>query len=688
MAANQRAVVELLFRVSRDVAEALDLRTVLTRLLFAAINNVGGERGSIVVLDNNTQPVDSAIVYGRQVHEHTTVQLRDTIDHGLAGWVVRNQKPVLIPDTSKDERWLRREDDAANKTGAKSAICVPLLVRKKLVGVLTLVHPEPNAYNEEQFELMQAIADQAGVAVLNARLYDESQRQARVMTALADASAEINTSLRLDEVFNRILQQTVRALDVEIAAIALTDLSSGDLVYCAATGEGADSLIGQRVAAGRGLSGKVMRDGQGVVVPSVTQEVRFSPEEQVAQVRIYAVAISPMRAEKQVIGIIQAINPVKKNFDPDALLVLNGLGSLAGTTLQNAQLFERFDAAQKRYRELFEDSIDPIVITDLDGKLIEVNRRAIELSGYNLDELRDAPISKLHSPNYEKTGQNFEKAAATSAITYETQLILKNEKSIPVEVYLRKVVFDDVASLQWMLRDITTRKELDSLRDDLMAMIYHDLRSPLSNIVSSLDILTTILPKQENDTATTVLEIARHSIERIQRLVNSLLDINRLEAGQPLVNRRKFQLKSIFDEGVEAIKPGLNGRNQTIAMEYPDSLPTVSIDVDMIRRVIINLMDNAVKYTPSKGQIEVGAASDGVFVRIWIKDNGLGIPSIDRERIFEKFARLKGENSPSGLGVGLAFCKLAIEAHGGQIWVESEPGQGAKFIFTLPIDNE
>lgn len=517
MKKDQQAIIEMLYRVSRDVADAIELRTVFTRLLFAALRNVGGERASIVVLDDAAQPIDAAIVYGAQLHEHTTQQMRDTIERGLAGWVIRNRQAVLITDTHTDARWLHRADDDKSRSGAKSAICVPLLARKNLVGVLTLVHPTPHAYAPEDLSLMQAIADQAGVAVLNARLYAESQ------------------------------------------------------------------------------------------------------------------------------------------------------------------------AAQKRYRELFEDSIDPIIITNLEGRIVEINRRAAQVSGFSPDALRSQPVSRLHQEDFEKLGDAFAHVTPEATITYESDLQIASGKSIPVEVYVRRLVFEETQALQWIFRDITARRELDSLRTDLMSMIYHDLRSPLSNIVSSLDILTSTQTEHENDIQRTVLEIARHSIERIQRLVSSLLDINRLEAGQPLVNRRVASLKSIFEDGIRAIRPGLEGRKQRLETLYDPNLPDISMDVDMIRRVIINLMDNAVKYTPSQGNIETGARREGEFVRVWVKDSGLGIAAMDRERIFEKFARLKSENSPTGLGLGLAFCRLAVENHGGRIWVESEPGQGSNFIFTLPI---
>ncbi|MBL8103197.1 MAG: GAF domain-containing protein, partial [Anaerolineales bacterium] len=115
-----RSLLELLINVNREVAAALDLRTVLQRLLFAAIQYVGGERGSIVVMDDMGKPVDATIVYGKQFHDHTTQQLRDTVERGLAGWVIQNRKPALVPDTSKDERWLRRADDSIENSGAKA----------------------------------------------------------------------------------------------------------------------------------------------------------------------------------------------------------------------------------------------------------------------------------------------------------------------------------------------------------------------------------------------------------------------------------------------------------------------------------------------------------------------------------------------------------------------------------------
>ena len=681
---RSRTLLELLINVSREVATALDLRTVLQRLLFAALQNVGGERGSIVVMDDSGKPVDATIVYGKQFHEHTTTQLRDTVERGLAGWVVQNRKPALVPDTTKDDRWLRRADDSAEQTGAKSAICVPLMARDRLVGVLTLVHSVPNVFDEEHLELMRAIADQASVAVLNARLYTESQRTARVMSALAEGAAAMNTSLEMEDVWRRVLNQTMQALQVETVALALLDPATNELVFHAAAGQNSGNIPGKRIPSGSGLVGLVMTGRHGVIVPNISQDKRYSEEDKFGGIEMRAVTIAPIQSQGKVIGVLEAVNPISGAFDPDAMLVMTGLGSLAGSTIQNAQFLDRLQKAHQHYRELFEDSVDPIIITDWEGKILEANRRALALSGFDNEQLHTMSIDQLHNVNWNKTGQKFETLKQSTECSYESVLNLQNAGTMPVEVHARRVEFEEADSVQWILRDITERKELDALRDDMTAMIYHDLRSPLGNIVSSLDMMSTFLPEKEG-TLRSMLNIANNSTARIQRLINSLLDISRLEAGQQILDQKAVDPIALMVEAIRDVQPSVNGRNQALQRKTSTVLPLIYVDVDMIHRVLINLMENASKFTPVEGRIEILAETNGTYVKYSVRDNGPGIPEADKERIFEKFTRLRGKERASGLGVGLAFCKLAVIGHGGQIGLESEVGKGTTFWLTLPV---
>jgi signal transduction histidine kinase len=254
-----------------------------------------------------------------------------------------------------------------------------------------------------------------------------------------------------------------------------------------------------------------------------------------------------------------------------------------------------------------------------------------------------------------------------------------------VQIYVRRVSIDESDCLQWILRDISERKALDTMREDLMAMIYHDLRSPLANVVSSMDVMDSLLPMDSDSPLRTSLRIAQRSTARIQRLVSSLLDVHRLEAGQPIVNQTAMNPLALLAEAAETMRLAAEAKKQVIRVDAPENLPMIWVDADMVRRVLINLMENAVKYSPTGSLIEVGAAAETAQVHFWVQDHGPGIPPESQELIFEKYKRLRPEPSTRGLGLGLAFCRLAVEAHGGKIWIESQQGSGSRFQFTLPI---
>jgi PAS domain S-box-containing protein len=698
-----RASLELLYHISRDLASALDLRTVLQRVLLLSLKNVGGERGAMFALDDRGQPIDGVIIYGSRVQ--TTPRLRETLEKGLAGWVIRTGKPALIPDTSQDARWLRRADDSIERSGAKSAICVPLHARERLVGVLTVVHPTPEFFTNDHLALIQAIADQAGVAILNARLYAESQRQARVMTALAENAVTLNATLRLEEVLQRILEQTAQALRVETVALGLLDPACKEIEFRAATGKSAQAVIGLRQALGQGVAGKVALEGRGVMVPDGSpadgspaerspaadgSRVRTRPGSepalpQVPGLEVRAMVCAPVHVQGKTIGVLEAINPLYGSLDPDALIVLSGIGSLAGTAIHNAQLYEQVQTAHQRYHELFEDSIDPILITDMKGNILEANRQAIRTSGFNAASLQQLTIDRLHQANLDRVGAHFEKISDQAGISYESVLRSNQRKDIPVQVNVHKVHIDGTPCLQWILRDITERRDLDALREDLIAMIYHDLRSPLANVISSLDILRVMVAESSSPAMGSVLNIATRSTERIQRLISSLLDIHSLEAGQAIATQKNADPRTLMQEALEILQPSLEGKQQQAEIMVRMELPPIWVDADMIRRVLINLVENASKFSPLEGRIEVGADRQNDKVLMWVQDSGPGIPPEKQDVIFNKFARLRQENSPNGLGLGLAFCRLAVQAHGGKIWVESQPGKGSRFMFTLPV---
>lgn len=230
-------------------------------------------------------------------------------------------------------------------------------------------------------------------------------------------------------------------------------------------------------------------------------------------------------------------------------------------------------------------------------------------------------------------------------------------------------------------------EDLQRLRQETTELIIHDLRNPLSSIAVSLKLITLMLPEEALKANQDILSIAQASCERMQRLVDSLLEVSRLETGEVRFRLEAVKLPVIIDETIQRTsilaRPGT-----TMRSVIEPGLPLVLADREKIDRVFMNLLDNALKYAPEGGQIVVSVTrqQEG-YVQVSVTDDGPGIPPEERVRIFERFAQVpNGQPRRRGFGLGLTYCRLAVEGHGGKIWVEpGDGGRGSRFIFTLRV---
>jgi signal transduction histidine kinase len=253
-----------------------------------------------------------------------------------------------------------------------------------------------------------------------------------------------------------------------------------------------------------------------------------------------------------------------------------------------------------------------------------------------------------------------------------------------------------------VLHDITEEKELEKMREDLTHMIVHDLRSPLTSIMGGIHLSRQLIDRGTDAARVTkLLDIVADSSENMLELVNSLLDISQLEAGQMRLEIEARSLPDLVDGARERVVPLALEGGVTLQVDLPPDLPQVAVDGDLVTRVLVNLLDNAIKFSPRGGVVRVTA--DGVSatlnleessditphrsISVSVTDMGPGIPEEYRDKIFEKFSQVEEQESHRGRGsgLGLTFCKLVVEAHGGRIWVESQMDQGSTFALTLPI---
>ncbi len=233
--------------------------------------------------------------------------------------------------------------------------------------------------------------------------------------------------------------------------------------------------------------------------------------------------------------------------------------------------------------------------------------------------------------------------------------------------------------------------ELQRVRQETSDFIIHDLRNPLGILCNVIGMLKVVLPQDVLEANRELLDMGDIASRRMQNLVDSLLDVARMETGEVQLKLMPVDLHSLAEQVGQRVALALNLGGITFCNAVPADWPTVMADQEKIDRVLANLMDNAIKYTPNEGKITIAARwEDENTVGISVTDTGPGIPPQERERIFERFAQVAGDKPRRrGFGLGLTFCKLTVEAHGGRIWVEpGEGGVGSSFTFTLPLSQE
>jgi two-component system sensor histidine kinase KdpD len=227
----------------------------------------------------------------------------------------------------------------------------------------------------------------------------------------------------------------------------------------------------------------------------------------------------------------------------------------------------------------------------------------------------------------------------------------------------------------------------DELKSALLAAVSHDLRTPLAVIKASVTSLLDESVAWTFEQRRQFLVAADEETDRLALMVGNLLDLSRIEAGVLRPDKEWYDIAEVVADVAERMAPHAERTQHRITTDVAPDLPLVRFDYVEIAQVLTNLTENAIKYSPAGSEVTLGARRAPAAVELWCRDRGPGISLLDRERIFEKFQRLSATRSIAGSGIGLAICKGLVEGHGGAIWVDSAPGQGSTFHFTLPLSH-
>jgi len=331
-----------------------------------------------------------------------------------------------------------------------------------------------------------------------------------------------------------------------------------------------------------------------------------------------------------------------------------------------------------------------ITITDREGTILWVNPAFTCMTGYAAEEVIGRKPNLLKSGAHEPEfyGKLWETILAGRTWQGET-VNRRKDGSLYTEEQTIAPVQNEQGQITHFIavkQDISERKALEQFRDDLTYTMVHDLRNPLASIGFALEMFNLLGNEIEfSQEQKGVISIAQKNADRMARLVNSILDISRLESGQMPLKRDTVILWNLVAETIQLQMPLAAQKRLQLQIGVPADLPPVTVDAGLIGRVLQNLVDNAIKFSPQEGSVTVTARHEAAEQKVYVlvQDSGPGLSPEIRQRLFQKFAA--GSTPGRGTGLGLAFCRLAVEAHQGRIWVEEGVSQGTVFTFTLPL---
>ncbi|MEO0051969.1 MAG: ATP-binding protein [candidate division WOR-3 bacterium] len=349
--------------------------------------------------------------------------------------------------------------------------------------------------------------------------------------------------------------------------------------------------------------------------------------------------------------------------------------------------------------QVMENAPDGICIIE-NGQIIYVNHRFEELTGYSSLQLGRMTLDRLLAPAYRKSVSQFIEDQHRLLTPAHQEVKIQHRTGREVDCELRVVPLEHANRhlLLCYLHDISELRQAERMRTEFVAMVSHDLRAPLAAIREAIALLADTAAQRLEEKQRRFLMIAQEEVDRLNRMIDNLIEVSRMEAGKVELNLRAVDLNDIINISLESMALLINKKNLKVVRRIPPRLPPVAGDPDRLLRVFNNLLDNAIKYSPDSGTIQIeidfvdpeapvlsepGILANTRYLKVTITDQGPGIPTEFLDRIFGKFERVEPHGSGSGLG--LAIVHSIVELHHGKVWARSTIGEGASFSFILPV---
>lgn len=718
----------VLLEVAQAAGSTLDLHEVLDRVAEKTARLTGADRCSLWLLDSTHDLLLPAAIYG--IDPSFAARWKRKIlaikDEPLSQEAITTGQPVVVLDAATDPR---TDKKAVDFFGDKSILVVPLVSKGRVIGTLFLNHiSRPYWYSSQEIAIIQAIASQAAVAIENAQLYEESRRQRHELLAsfrrIGDALA---AGLDLPDTLRLVVDLATEMLRATVGGLTLfrNDGTIGPTQWAPDEAQERYGAVLQDLS---GLASEVKERGEPFYVADLHERfILGNGYGQTDTLRTYVGV--PLHLRGEIIGALGVFHALPKRFSPVEIDLLASFGAQAAIAIDNARLFtrlqrqvEELSAAAQRNAELytrlqlekkrldviFQNSTDAIFMVDREGRIVAFNPAAEILTGWSTSEVLGRSCSEPfpgdgdHPPFLGDVTMRVLAEGGAQDDLVETTIVNRSGERRHVAASFAYVAASNGEGPYALavVRDISRQKEVDRLKADFVSMVSHELRTPLAVIKGYAATLLNPSLNLDPPRQMRFLRGINDAADRLTRLIDNVLSVSRFDSGRFKLNLQTVDLADV----VHKVVGGLNASVGThhLRCVVPSESVITRVDRDQIEQVLINLVTNAIKYTPEGGEIVVELeVRSGLLpsphplrpdspatptILLAVRDNGIGIPPNQLRYIFDKFYR--GDNPAvkrvPGTGLGLFICKSIVEAHHGRIWVESQLGRGSTFYVALP----
>ena len=699
---SRRRTEELaaLYSTSQLITARLDVASVLDRISRAVTTLIGSTGCGIGLLDSASGVLVHAAAHG--YHSEAWRALAMPVGEGIMGRCAESGQPVRVDDVRRDPRSARRDVD--EREGIRSMLCVPLRIAGSLLGVISAFSTKPAAFSSHHQRVLEAFAEQAGIAIQNAQLFEASQRRARETRALFEAGRAVTASLDLDRTITVIMAQARAVLGVESCGIMTLDPETRVLSSIASLDLPQTMVSQVQVREGQGITGTAVAERRPVQSADLWNDPRVQYPQLPKAQGLRSLLAVPLRVGDTAIGALLVFRRDVHEFSPAEEELLVAFADQAAIALEHAKLYERLEARvaartreldqQKRFVEVVLQTL-PLGVFVLDAGLavVSANREGSRALG---DAAAGKTFPSLVPPAHAAAVEAFLRAAfATRRLdTLEQRVSTGGDERIFRLTVAPLEGAADGAHVVVLVADVTRAKHLErqmllterlTTAGRLAAGVAHELNNPLATIAGCAEALTARLRGQNLTTRPELadfpgyLKLIEEEAFRCKEITGSLLQFVR----EPGDRRVRADLNQVVQKTIELLSHQSRFANSRFVTEADPDLPAVVINEGQFRQVFLGIASNGLEAMDGRGRLTVRTRRIRGDVEVEFEDEGPGIPDDLLARIFDPFFTTKPPGQ--GTGLGLAIAQGIVADHGGRIEVQSRQGKGSVFRVIVPV---